>query len=185
MASIQAKLATRSRELNKLMVALAKGERPTAEWAPLVESYRKQFILAPVLWNTHQGGINGSWTTVQFHVDTICDVPDEIGGVYGISIRPTVPHPPSGDYLIYVGKADDQSLRTRYKQHLNKLSETNRSQPRLRQWLHLWEDYLYFSFLELDDKDITDAENDLLTVHMPPCNIQYPAGMKSLRDTVV
>lgn len=79
---------------------------------------------------------------------------------------------------MYIGKAEDQSLRQRFKQYFAHRTDTTR-RPHISKMLLSWPDNLWFYFAAINDHSkIDDTEQALLNAYIPPVNRRYHGIVK-------
>jgi hypothetical protein len=79
---------------------------------------------------------------------------------------------------MYVGKAEDQTLRQRFSQYFRHKTDTSRW-PHISKMLLLWENHLWFYFAHVaDDTKIDNTEQALLNSYVPPYNRRYRGVVK-------
>jgi len=83
---------------------------------------------------------------------------------------------------MYVGKAEDQTLRQRFRQYFGHMLETSR-RTNISKMLVLWKHNLWFYFAPVADKsNIDTTEQALLNAFLPPFNHRYKGTVaKQLR----
>ncbi len=105
------------------------------------------------------------------------NLPNDSGGVYIYSIENGI-LPFLGSYIMYVGRArktNSENLRARAKSHFNQYKRHEENE-RLERLFDNWEQYVYFSYLPLDQNGMIDlVEDQLIMALTPPCNKEYPA----------
>jgi hypothetical protein len=87
----------------------------------------RNFVLSPRHWGQCTIPISLSWTIVRFHPAEIPNVPSALSGVYSFVLQPGIANHPACSYLLYIGKAENQSFRDRFRQYLR---EKNEQHPR-------------------------------------------------------
>ena len=184
-ASELTKLAALKQEVADKLSGVGPGTPVHPSWAPVVRLFRRPFVLAPLLWARYDGPHDLEWECVDFSEVDLGKVPPDKVGVYGIAIQPEILAPPHGNYLIYVGMTESQSLQERFSQHLKKLNRIDWDQYKLSVAIQMWHKCLTFCFASVDDKSAIKAiEAELLTAHLPPCNTKYPAGVQSMMTNI-
>jgi excinuclease UvrABC nuclease subunit len=74
---------------------------------------------------------------------------------------------------MYVGKAEKQSLRARFEQYFEHLTETSR-RTNISKMLRLWRNHLWFYYAPVADiTKIDGTEQALLNAFLPPFNRRY------------
>ncbi len=142
----------------------------------------ERMVLAPTCWRTCRLPVRLRWRPVRFHEGNVERVPDDQGGVYSFVVKPGIADHSGVGYLLYVGKAERQPFRTRFKQYLAEKREGDDA----RRWhvtdmLRKWEGYLWFYYASISKrKKITTIENSLLASFLPPCNHEFPSTVKTV-----
>lgn len=150
-----------------------------------VQTHNITFVLNPDnIWNSYKDEFreiteNGNWQEVKFLNDDasklntdIENVPNNCGGVYIFILKGQI-IPVSHVYILYVGRVrytNNQNLRKRLKEYLND------NRPKIEAMRRTWGNNLYIKYLPLDDNAvITQLEEELIRVIIPPCNDKYPS----------
>lgn len=141
--------------------------------------YKQDFLLWTEQWNTYiNPQISLNWKCVKFERGRANQIPTE-KGVYAFFVEPRIAQFPSHGYLMYIGQAGHNSqrnLRKRFNDYLydKNLSERellkSPSREHIHDMLNIWEDYLYFYYVEVDPSqmDIKQLEQKLLDTFAPP-----------------
>ena len=138
----------------------------------------KRFVLSPEHWQTFPPPVQLAWNFTKFTKSNATNVPNDKKGVYTFVVKPDVANHPACAYLMYVGKAEDQTLRQRFKQYFQHKTDTSRW-PHISRMLLLWEDNLWFYFAHIaDDTKIDDTEQALPNSYVPPCNRRFRGIVK-------
>ena len=136
-------------------------------------------VLSPSQWNKYHSYYALSWTTVKFDHSKKSSIPDNKMGVYSFVVKPSIADHPECAYLLYVGKAEEQSLRTRFSQYFVEKSLL-KGRPKVQKMLTLWSSHLWFCYAVVDETiKINDIENNLIESYIPPFNNEYPADIRS------
>ena len=123
-------------------------------------------------WKRYKSEVPLKWKFVKFEKNNRDEIP-ESSGVYGFFIKPSVAGFQENSYLIYIGKAGDNSknnLRKRFMQYYNGMKGDRR--PKLNRALKKWEKYIYFYYSSIADKrySLSKLEEDLNNAFVPPYN---------------
>lgn len=149
-----------------------------------IQTHRLNFILNPQnIWQSYNEDLrkvteSNKWKEIKFLNDDasalnsdIKTVPKDCGGVYVFVLKGGI-IPDIHMYIMYVGRVqftDNQNLNKR----LHEYFRDNR--PKIRQMREVWGRYLYIRYLPLKDNCIiTQLEEELIRVIIPPCNDSYP-----------
>ena len=116
--------------MSSLFAKLSPKDAP--KWRRGVNDFRQyqiqRFILHPELWtncpiNTQQL----TWSKIKFSKSNVKTLPNDKFGIYSFIAEPQVAGHTAIGYLLYVGKAQDQSLQSRVTSYLY---ESNKAKPR-------------------------------------------------------
>lgn len=146
-----------------------------------IRSYRvDRFVLYPVHWSSYPSLCPLEWRKVKFDASTVESVPNDKRGVYTFVADAAVANHPACSYLLYVGKAEKQDFRKRYKQYL-RAPQGWKQRPHIAQMVVKWADHLWFYYAEVaDESKIKQLEEDLITAFLPPMNRDWPAEITQL-----
>ncbi|ELS32758.1 MULTISPECIES: hypothetical protein [Pseudanabaena] len=140
----------------------------------------KRFILSPENWRNYPNRTNLNWNKIQFLPENANQIPDNQKGIYSFVVSANIAQHPDCSYLFYVGKTVDQNFKARYKQYLY---EERKRKPRMHvlDMLKLWENYLWFCYVPIDDDVlISQLEDDLIEAFLPPVNRQFPVTISDI-----
>ena len=134
-------------------------------------NYRvERMVLSPDHWKTFSLPHRLSWTATQFDRRNAKEIPNDQRGVYSFLVQPGIAEHTACSYLMYVGKAERQSLRARFEQYFEHLTETSR-RTNISKMLRLWRGNLWFCFAPVSDLTKIDiTEQALLNAYLPPYN---------------
>lgn len=122
-----------------------------------------------------------NWNKVSFEATEKDKIP-ESSGVYAFFIQPNIAGFPEHSYLVYIGKAGDNSennLRNRFMQYIYGLKHIKRT--KLNRVLNKWNKHLVFYYSEVTDgTNISYLEDDLLDTFIPYCNTRFSARIKDI-----
>lgn len=148
-----------------------------------LELYQKSFVLSPELWRKFKIDDISSvdftkWGCIKLinggaFSPELSKLPDKHGGIYIYCIEPRIV-PDVGIYVMYIGKAAKQSLRTRVKNYKACLNDPE-TRPRLHNLFTQWGDYIYVHYLPVEGSEdaITVLEDRLIAAYgKPPCNAE-------------
>jgi len=141
-----------------------------------------RLVLSPDHWKKFSSPSKLAWEVTKFELSNAKNVPNKKSGVYSFVVKPNIAEHPACAYLMYVGKAEDQSLRARFKQYFPHRTETSR-RTNISKMLRLWDSHLWFYFASIADLTKIDAtEQALLNAYLPPFNSRYKGTVaKQLR----
>lgn len=110
---------------------------------------------------------------VSEHINSIDDTK---GGIYVFYVSPEI-IPKRQRILLYVGRAhisQRQNLRKRVKEYVRYLPP-DYARPKISWMMKEWGDYLYCSYIELEDNVLIDQiEKELIIKLIPPFNDMIP-----------
>lgn len=140
----------------------------------LLGHYRvERMVLSPEHWESFSLPHRLNWTATKFDKGNAGQIPNDRMGVYSFVVQPGIAEHTACSYLMYVGKAERQSLRERFLQYFDHLSETSR-RTNISKMLRLWRDHLWFSFAPVaEPAKIDGTEQALLNAFLPPFNRRY------------
>ncbi len=149
----------------------------------------KQFpiVLPSNLWGTVDSTIlkiiqSSKWVTFKY-LDAnhklsleISKISANKGGIYIFYISPEIIKGKQR-ILAYIGRArytESQNLRKRIREYYGYLPP-DYSRPKVNTMMKEWSDYLYCSYMELDDNETIDSiERELISKLIPPFNDAIP-----------
>jgi len=135
-------------------------------------------ILSPERWASFATPVQLSWAVVKFDQSQQDHIPDDKGGVYTFVVKPGITDHPECAYLLYVGKAEQQSLRKRFVQYFYERN-ARKGRPKVQKMLNLWERHLWFCYATIEDTNqISDIEQSLIGAYLPPMNDEFPAEVR-------
>jgi hypothetical protein len=129
-----------------------------------------RIVLSPNRWATYQQNINFNWILIKFNKDNVNKIPDDKYGIYSFVVDPGIANHPRASSLLYIGKAQDQSLRKRITQYFHE-PDNPKGRPPIQNMLIDWPDHLYVCFTVVDKvEEIENIEDALLNAFVPPIN---------------
>jgi hypothetical protein len=135
-----------------------------------------RFVLYPEHWKSYPDAVRLDWKKVKFTEANAEFVPNDKIGVYSFIVNAAVAQHPACTYLLYIGKAERQALRKRYRQYLRTEQEWEKRPPHIVKMINSWRDYLWFYYAEVAERAlITSLEEELITALLPPMNREWPA----------
>lgn len=139
--------------------------------------------LSPLQWSACAVPVTLNWTINKYStlVANPDLLPDDKTGVYVFIIKPGLSFLTDASYVMYIGKAEQQSFRKRFRQYMRERDKP-KGRVAIKKLLRLWDDHLWYMYAEVaNTADITTVEDELLTAFMPPANNQFRAGIKVYR----
>jgi len=135
-------------------------------------------ILSPEHWATFANEVSLSWVLVRFDKSQNSLIPDDRAGVYTFVVKPGIADHPECAYLLYVGKAENQSLRERFTQYFYERN-ARKGRPKVQKMLNLWDHHLWFCYATIEDPtEIHGIEQGLISAYLPPINDEFPAEIR-------
>lgn len=132
-----------------------------------------RMVLSPSRWATFTAGISLQWEAVRFEKQEIKKIPADRRGVYSFVVLPGIARHPLCSYLLYIGKADKQSLQERVANYFYEVNNPKGRAP-VQDMILNWESYLWVCYATVDEvQEIDGLENSLLEAFVPPVNQQY------------
>lgn len=107
------------------------------------------------------------------------DIPQKMG-VYAFLIIPTLVGAPPGRYVLYVGKADRQTLRERYGDYAREPKRPN-GRVKVVKMLTTWPKHLWYSYAITSKTRADPAERALRRALIPPFNHDIDAEVNAAR----
>lgn len=164
--------------------------KDAAKWRRGVNDFRQyqiqRFILHPGLWNACPKTLPVlKWVRIKFSKATVKSLPNNKYGIYSFIAEPQVAGHNAVGYLLYIGKAQDQSLQDRITSYLY---EANKAKPRfhIAEMLDHCPDHLWLHYAEVaDQKSIKTIEEALLEAFLPPFNRDFPATISHVVKAVL
>ena len=124
-------------------------------------------------------GIAWNWTSVPFAPASANVVPNNQHGLYTFVLTPNVAAHPKNHFVLYVGKADKTTLRTRFQHYFQEMKKVKRAH--ICYALNKFEGNLEFCFTTVaTQNDIEPGEDALLVALMPPFNEKFPASVSQI-----
>lgn len=117
-----------------------------------------------------------SWTEIKFSETALNSLLHLNGkeGLYMFVAKPESPASIHHSYILYVGETNN--IYKRFDQYLKYKNSTHPSDQKKRQMTIIWEDHLYFYYIETNygnTKDREREEYDLIDSIVPPMNDKF------------
>jgi excinuclease UvrABC nuclease subunit len=136
------------------------------------KTYNQEFCLDPQSWLNFTSTLTFSWETVKFVESNKNRIPN-CPGIYCFFVKPNIAGFQDNSYLMYIGKAGDNSSNTLQKRFMQYfyLQKTNK-RPKLQWMLNKWKDHLYFNYFKVTDRrfNLGKIEENLNDAFLPPYN---------------
>jgi excinuclease UvrABC nuclease subunit len=144
--------------------------------------YCRQFILWPAQWAKLPAGLLPTWRSLKYDSSNFHLLPSQ-PGVYAFVLKPGVANLDLA-YLLYVGKAANQTLSQRCPQYLAELRARKPRMEILDMFLS-WGAFLHLCFTPTaDGTQATALERQLLEAWTPPMNKDLPAGLSAVVENI-
>lgn len=136
-----------------------------------------EIILRPTAWSSHQDSFGLQWSPPRRW-----DPADESGiplepGVYAFSVIPSVQGCPPGEYVLYIGKAERQTLAKRYTDYVREARGDTGSRIHIYNMFKRWAQHLWYRYAITAAEDASAAEEALRIALEPPMNRDFSAEL--------
>ena len=152
--------------------------------ANIARNYLQKFILWPRQWRSLSLPIRLTWKCIKYTKGNMRKLPKQ-KGVYAFTVKPKIGNLNNVCYLMYIGKAKDQTLRTRCRQYFY---EQHKPKPRIRimRMLSNWSNnlYLYYAAITSTTISVDSIEDKLISAFIPPINSEFPGTLSSIAKDV-
>lgn len=139
----------------------------------LIKYNVSSMILSPTRWTGYNNSTPLNWRKIKFDQQDLDQVPDNEFGIYTFVVDAGVANHPHCSYLLYLGKAERQSLRDRIRQYFYEPNNPKGRAP-VQDMILDWHSHLYVCFTSVEDVSAIDGlENALLEAFVPPMNQTY------------
>ena len=161
-----------------------------AAWRSQVDAFGRyriqKFILHPGLWSSFQPIVPTlKWQRVKFTAGGVKNLPDNKFGIYSFIAEPNVAGHSAVGYLLYVGKAQEQSLQDRVTSYLYEKNK-RKSRVHIAEMLDHCPNHLWLHYAEVADPTKIEAiEDALLQAFLPPFNRDFPATISHMVSAVL
>lgn len=144
-----------------------------------IKGWSEEFVLSPDHWALYKIGTHLDWTVEKFDTASAGLIPNNRSGVYTFLVQPGIANHPQASFLCYVGKAERQSFRRRFRQYLREKGSSNPERWHIRHMLNEWKDQIWFCYAPIDDPAlINDIEEALIASYLPPFNRKFTGTVK-------
>jgi hypothetical protein len=139
--------------------------------------FLQAFILWPQQWRRCAALRGVTWRRIKYVPSEIRTLPNA-PGIYAFVVSPSVAGAPDFNYLLYIGKAERQTLRQRCSQYRY---EPRKRKPRVHivRMLKNWRSHLHLYYAPVRG-NVTAVEDRLLEAFIPPCNPDLPAELAAI-----
>jgi len=143
--------------------------------------YTRRFIMWPERWMEFPEEVSLTWKSIKYTEDNLASLPDKTG-IYAFIAKPEIANL-GISYLMYIGKAEKQSLLKRCPQYTQELKK-EKGRPLIKQMLVKWAEHLFLYFSEVDKDKTSKVEEHLLAAFMPPANTQLPGKLTTIAKSI-
>ncbi len=147
------------------------------------QGFAPKIALWPRQWKRFPQSIKLSWHCVRYEKTMFSSLPDS-PGVYAFVLKPNIGGLSELGYLLYIGKAEGQSLKKRCPQYLY---EIKRKKPRLhiQEMFFRWGSCLHLYFAAVSTGlNVSQIEDQLLEAFVPPMNRDLPGRLQAVADVI-
>ena len=132
----------------------------------------QEFSLNSASWKQYPNRIPLIWKYIKFELRNKGRIP-KTSGIYAFFVKPGIASFSENAYLMYIGKAGDDSnnnLRKRFCQYLSGKKSPKR--PKLNWFLNTWDNYIFFCYAPITDRRVSlgQLERELNDAFIPPYN---------------
>ena len=136
------------------------------------------FSMWPQRWISYNLPDQFNWKIYPFRRDQINNIPDQ-PGIYSFVVQPSIASYSYCSYLMYIGKTT-RPLQKRFEEYF--LEQNNPAgRPLILDLLNDYQGYIHFCCSVISQRErIDEIENALVAAFLPPCNDQFPAGVRRI-----
>ena len=135
--------------------------------------YAISMVLSPNRWTGYTNSLKLNWQSIRFDQSELVQVPDDKNGVYSFIVDAGIAGHPYCSYLLYIGKAERQSLRKRIGQYFYEAKDPKGRAP-VQDMILDWHEHLVVCFAVVQNAaDIDGLEDSLLSAFVPPINQKF------------
>lgn len=134
----------------------------------------------PRLWKNASSTKHLKWSTPRLWNPTKRDDIPQKPGLYAFLMIPSLRGAPPGQYLLYVGKAERQTLRARYGDYAREPKRQN-GRPRVVRMLTTWPKHLWYTYAVTSKQQADRAERALRDALIPPFNFDINAEVNAVK----
>ena len=130
----------------------------------------------PQRWASYNLPDQFNWEIYPFRRDQTNNIPNQ-PGIYSFVVQPGIASYSYCSYLMYIGKTM-RPLQERFKEYF--LEQNNPAgRPLILDVLYDYQGYILFCCSAIGQRErINEIENSLVRAFLPPCNDQFPAGVR-------
>ncbi len=136
------------------------------------------FTMWPRRWESYNLPDQFNWKIYPFRQDQIDNIPNQ-PGIYSFVIQPDIASYTHCSYLMYIGKTT-RTLRERFEEYFDEQNNPT-GRPLILDLLNDYQGYIHFCCSVIGQKELIDViEKALVKALLPPCNDQFPAGVRRI-----
>lgn len=141
--------------------------------------YSVAFMLRPSAWAAHSDVLGLRWSRRRrWDPDNVRGIPTS-PGVYAFSVIPSASGSPPGEYVLYVGMAERQTLATRYRNYAREARGDYGSRIHIYNMFKRWSSQLWYRYAIVPAGDVPTAEQALRIALEPPMNRDFSADLNA------
>ncbi|MDE0484515.1 MAG: GIY-YIG nuclease family protein [Candidatus Poribacteria bacterium] len=134
------------------------------------------FTMWPKRWISYNLSDQFNWEIHPFQQDQKDNIPNQ-PGIYSFVIQPGIATYPHSTYLMYIGSTM-RTLQGRFEEYFDEQNKPT-GRPLILDCLNDYQGYIHFCCSVIGQKErIDEIEKALIKAFLPPCNDQFPAGVR-------
>jgi len=138
-----------------------------------------EFVLRPNAWRDHQDQWGLRWSRPRrWNPQAPARIPKS-SGIYAFSLIPDAPGVPPGEYVLYVGKAESQTLAQRYQQYVREAAGAAGTRIHIYNMFKRWGGQLWYRCALVSSADVDDAERAIRAALEPPMNRDFSIDLNA------
>jgi hypothetical protein len=136
------------------------------------------FVLRPNAWAAHQDHWGLRWSKRRrWNPRSNVRIPRS-PGLYAFSLIPDASGVPPSEYVLYVGKAETQTLAERYRQYVREAAGSG-TRIHIYNMFKRWGDQLWYRCALVPAADVDDAERSVRAALEPPMNRDFSVDLNA------
>lgn len=136
-----------------------------------------EFILRPNAWLAHPDVYALQWSSPRrWDPANNSGIPRK-QGVYAFSVIPAASGCPPGEYVLYVGMAERQTLAARYRDYAREARGDAGSREHIYNMFKRWSDHMWYRYAVTASGQTSQAEKALRIALEPPMNRDFSADL--------
>lgn len=142
-------------------------------------AFTVEVILRPTAWAAHRDVFGLRWSRRRrWNPNSARGIPSS-PGVYAFSVIPSADGCPPGEYVLYVGMAERQTLATRYRNYAREARGDKGSRIHIYNMFKRWSDDLWYRYALVGATDVPSTEQALRVALEPPMNRDFSADLNA------